>query len=197
MKHGFELSSGALLVLACVYFFGGITSLVALLAAIIVHEAGHAAAIIICGGRVRGVRADSSGLCMSQSGAYGTATEIITLLAGPAGGLALALLCAHIGQKWSNVLFLRTAGMSLLLTAYNLLPALPLDGGRALMCVLNAIFGAEKAGSIMFCISLAVGLLLAILGMCSADTGLGAALITAGVWVLIAQTGIVKSMRLM
>lgn len=197
MKHGFELSSGALLVLACVYFFGGITSLAALLAAIFVHEAGHAAAIVMCGGRVRGVYADSSGLCMSKSGAYGTASELITLLAGPVAGLALALLCAHIGQRWSNVFFLRTAGMSLLLTVYNILPALPLDGGRTLMCVLNALFGAEKVESIMFFISLAVGLALAVLGMRSADTGLGAALIAAGVWVLIAQTGIVKSMRLM
>lgn len=197
MKRGFELSSGALLVLACVYFFGGITSLVALLVAIIAHEAGHAAAIIMCGGRVRGVYVDSSGLCMSKSGAYGTASEIITLLAGPVAGLAIALLCAHIGQKWSNVLFLRTAGMSLLLTVYNLLPALPLDGGRMLMCVLNAVLGAEKAGSIMLCISLAAGLALAVLGMRSANTGLGAALIAAGVWILIAQTGIVKSMRLM
>ena len=46
----FSLSPGAILVLALIYFFGGFKNLAAIITAVSVHEAGHAAAISIFGG---------------------------------------------------------------------------------------------------------------------------------------------------
>jgi len=50
MNRGIALSPGAVLVLSLIYFFGGISSLGAVLLSAAVHELGHAAAIKLCGG---------------------------------------------------------------------------------------------------------------------------------------------------
>ncbi len=197
MIRRFSLSPGAILVLSSVYFFGGVKGLAAVLLAAAVHEAGHAAAIFILGGRVRQLRFDSSGLCMYGAGAYSAAGEVLVLLAGPAAGLALAYICAFPGRAASNGLLLNTAGVSLALTAYNMLPALPLDGGRALLCVLSSLFGRKAAESVMYFTSVAAGIALACAGLALGSSQLGMAFLVSAVWLLIAQTGIVKSMSML
>lgn len=197
MIRRFSLSPGAILVLSSVYFFGGMKSLAAVLLAAAVHEAGHAAAICALGGRVRRLRFDSSGLCMYCAGAYSALGEVLVLLAGPAAGLALAYICALLGSAASNGLLLNTAGMSLALTAYNMLPALPLDGGRALLCALSRLTGRKKAESILYFTGVTAALALACAGIALRETQLGMALFISAVWLLIAQTGIVKSVSML
>ncbi len=197
MKCRFSLSPGAIFTLSFVYFFGGLSGLAAVILSVAVHEAGHAAAICALGGKVNGLRFDSSGLCMSGTGAYSTVGEVITLLAGPFAGLVLAYICAKLGNATANNFLLRTAGISLALAIYNLLPALPLDGGRALYRVLCGLIGRDKCENAMYFISLSVAVGLAFLGICARATQLGLVLLAASVWLLIAQTGIVKSMRML
>lgn len=197
MSRRFSLSPGAILVLSLVYFFGGIKSLAAVIFAAAVHEAGHAAAIYALGGRIRSLRFDSSGLCMSGTGISSAAGEVIVLLAGPLAGLALAYVCAVYGSAAADEFLLRTAGMSLALTAYNLLPALPLDGGRALYCLLCRALSAEKAERAVYLTGIASALIAAFLGLILRSSELGLALLISAAWLLIAQTGIVKSMSLL
>ena len=125
-----DISAGAILLLSVIYFFGGMTSLTALLLAVLVHELGHIAAIELCGGRVHGLKVSVSGLCINCSGAGGTLESVICLCAGPAGGFALAYAASYLGNLSQNLLLIKTAGFSLVLSVYNLLPALPLDGGH-------------------------------------------------------------------
>lgn len=197
MNRGIALSPGAVLVLSLIYFFGGISSLGAVLLSTSVHELGHAAAIKLCGGKVKRLRFDLSGLCMIGAGTYSAAGEIFILLAGPIAGLALAFACSRLGSDCTNDFLLRTAGISLALTIYNMLPALPLDGGRALNILLNCFMCAEKAESAMHGISLMTAFLLAAAGVYASGTQLGIALLAAAFWILIEQIAIVKSMRLM
>lgn len=197
MNRGFALSPGAMLVLSLIYFFGGVSSLGAVLLSASVHELGHAAAIKLCGGKVKKLRFDLSGLCMIGAGTYSAAWEIFILLAGPIAGLALAFACSRLGSDCTNDFLLRTAGISLALTIYNMLPALPLDGGRALNILLNCFMCAEKAESAMHGISLMTAFLLAAAGVYASGTQLGIALLAAAFWILIEQIAIVKSMRLM
>lgn len=192
-----KLSPGALFVFSCVYFFDGLSGLAAVLISVLVHEAGHALAINACGGRVKSVRADSAGLCMQSFGVYGTAQELFVLLAGPMAGLALALVCSHIGRLCVNVLLLKTAGISLLLTAYNLLPALPLDGGRALYAAVGSLFGSKCADIVLYMSGMLCGVLLSAVGIIKVDRIYGLVLLAVGVRLLCVQTGLVKSMRLM
>lgn len=196
MKSRFSISPGAVLVISALYFFGGFISLAALLIAAAVHELGHMAAIRLLGGSINELRFEASGLCISLRGINSAASEAAALLAGPAAGLVFALICSELGAKTANRLLLECAGYSVLLTAYNLLPALPLDGGRAVRIILAVVMGGEKAERILAYSGLAIGVCLSFAGLVLLERELGAALLIAGLWILIAQTGIVKNMRL-
>lgn len=190
------MSSGAILLLSALYFFGGIVSLSALLLAAAAHELGHIAAIKLLGGGIKTMRFEASGMCISMCGVNGAAAEITALLAGPAAGLIFAIICSYCGAKTANRLLLECAGYGAILTAYNLLPALPLDGGRAVFALLSKAMGFERAKNIIELSGFITGLGLAAAGLAMLGKELGAALLIAGIWLLIAQTGIVKNMRL-
>ena len=75
-----------------------------------------------------------------------------------------------------------TAGVSLALGLFNLLPILPLDGGRAVAC-LGGMFlspvGAERMERIVAAVTL--GLVLGLGGVCLAR-GYGPGLLAMGLW---------------
>ena len=73
--------------------------------------------------------------------------ELLCSLAGPIGGLLPIVIL-----RWVPLMALCTAIHS----AYNLLPVYPLDGGRALRCVLNCIVGANTANLISQTVSYCV-----------------------------------------
>lgn len=62
--------------------------------------------------------------------------EIICLLAGPAGSLFLVLFF-----RWLPL----TAFLGLMQGLFNLLPVLPLDGGRIILSVFTGFLGQERA----------------------------------------------------
>ena len=196
MKNRFRVSAGAILLLSALYFLGGFLSLIALLLAAAAHELGHMIAIKLLGGGIKSLRFEASGMCMSLCGINSTFSEAAALLAGPAAGLIFALICSYFGSKTANRLLLECAGYGILLTAYNLLPALPLDGGRAAFVLLSGVFGREKSGKIVEYSGLITGMCLSAAGLTLLGKELGAAILIAGIWILIAQTGIVKNMCL-
>lgn len=129
-----DVSAGALLIFALAYFFDGSGMLASLLPAAAVHEAGHVAALLLFGARIRRLRLDIFGLRLDYSGRLGRAASLCAALAGPAAGLMYAfpaMRAAGQGLKMSGAI-------SLLLSGFNLLPALPLDGGRALALLCGA-----------------------------------------------------------
>ena len=120
-----HISAGGALGLAGLVFLMTEPFLVALLAAAAAHEAGHVLALRLCGGRVVQIRVELGGLCLMHTALCRHGEEAFAALAGPAAGL---LWSAAMTNLWPL-----SAGLSLLLSIYNLLPALPLDGGRALL----------------------------------------------------------------
>ena len=189
-----EISTGALLLFSIVFFFGGFSALAALFLSIAVHELGHISAIRLFGGRVQRLSVDVSGLCITFTGITEPTKEIITLLSGPLAGLAMAFAASYFGRSTQNTVLLKTAGLSLVLSLYNLLPALPLDGGRVLFSVIRNRKTAEKV--LDFC-GMSVGIILIVVGLYFLGSERGAAFLISGLWVLIAQTGIVKSFAMM
>lgn len=119
---------GAVLALSLAWFFdeGGLVA--AALTAAAVHEAGHVLALRRGGARITGVTLSFSGAVLGFAGALTRREEALAAAAGPALGALWALLAlAPCGT------FLRRSGAaSAVLTAFNLLPVLPLDGGRLL-----------------------------------------------------------------
>ncbi len=63
--------------------------------------------------------------------------EILMALAGPLFNLLLALLCEILYKKWQTEWLSYTKDASLILGIFNLLPCLPLDGGRILRAILT------------------------------------------------------------
>ena len=192
-----DISAGAIVLLSIIYFFGGLASLLALLAAVAVHELGHIAAIRLFGGTVHNIRFGVSGLCIQSTGLASPAGQFVSLIAGPALGFALAYAASYFGNSSQNVLLIKMAGFSLVLSVYNMLPALPLDGGRALQVLLESALGQRPSAAILDFSGLAAGAVLLFGGAVYIRTQYGLALLIAGIWVLIAQTGIVKNLCVM
>lgn len=106
--------------------------------ACVVHELGHLLVGAALGGRPRWLSLSAVGLELNMEYPSGLSygRELAVALAGPAVNLVTGGICAQFG----NYLL---AGVSFGLGLFNLMPVLPLDGGRALWCVLSALFGAQ------------------------------------------------------
>ena len=105
---------------------------VAWIAAASFHEICHWLVVKLYGGNVRLFFAGIGGASMQCNGLSNRA-YLLAVLAGPVGGFVLVML-----GRW----FPRLAICSWLLSVYNLLPVLPLDGGQAMRLLLksNTVF---------------------------------------------------------
>lgn len=110
----------------------------ALATAAVFHEICHAAALKVCGIRIFGIRISMGGAEISTE-PMTTGEEIICALAGPAGSLALLLLL-----RITPLIAL----FGLIQGLYNLLPVMPLDGGRVVRGILVWLC-PERAESLM------------------------------------------------
>ena len=109
--------------------------LFAWLVAAIFHEICHWLAVKLCGGVIHKITVGVGGARM-ECGPMTNMKKLISVLSGPLGGLVLLLFA-----RWIP----RIALCSWFLSMYNLLPLLPLDGGRALEVLLGEkVFTLQK-----------------------------------------------------
>lgn len=121
--------------LSALYFFLSFDEFAALFLAAAVHEAGHIAAILLTGGHVKSFTANISGAVIAQTSAPSRAADVLRSLAGPLAGIAYALAASYASGMYGSDMLALSAGMSAVLSAFNALPVLPLDGGKALDCL--------------------------------------------------------------
>ena len=139
-----EISATALLLPAVVWFLNAGYFLILTFVAVLAHELGHYLALRLCGGEVTRLRLSLVGATMHYIGlSYGG--EVIAALSGPAASGALAVGSALLGRVFEVEAAAHLAGLSLILGVFNLLPAFPLDGGRALHAVLAHLFDLPAA----------------------------------------------------
>lgn len=194
-QNRIHISPGAVLVAALLFFFLDPGTLWALLLPAAAHELGHVLALRLMGMRIRGFRAEMKGLCIDYFGFCGTGGHIFVAAAGPLAGLAYAFAASCAARLFDSDMAALSAGISLLLSAFNMLPVLPLDGGRIFSRAACALLGAgrgerlsQKVGFALSAAALTAGLLLL-------WQGYGAGLSLAALWLLLAQPegeGIVK-----
>lgn len=156
---------------------------------ILLHELGHAAAARYYGVGTSAIELNGlGGLCyFERSLPASRLSNIVVLLAGPAANLflwqafsyaAVAAIDTSVdgpfGMNRTAALFMQLAQINQLLLVFNLLPAHPLDGGRALAQLLSAVIDYGLAMRVIACL----GLVLAVfLGFAAIKGGLFVALI--------------------
>ncbi len=122
-----SVKSNTYLYLAILLFLVPLPWLIAWLVAVIFHELSHCLAVRLCGGSVYQLTVSIGGADM-QCSPMTDAKRVIAILSGPIGGLSLLAFYR---------LYPQLAICTWLLSAYNLLPLLPLDGGRVLQILMG------------------------------------------------------------
>ena len=210
-RERFRISAPAVLALALIYYLSPVDKLLAVLFPVLVHELGHILALRLLGLRICRFRVEMKGLCIGYRGYAGALGHTLAAAAGPAFGLFYALGASLLASRHQSSWLELTAGVSLLLSLFNLLPALPLDGGRILYHfsyshpqgeshllpalpldggrilyhILSALLEENQAERVSDIVSLAVGTILLGLGAYLMFCGLGLALELAAVWLLL------------
>lgn len=181
-RASISVSAGAVLLLGVLYFVLKPAELGALLLAAAVHELGHLAALALLGVEIQKISLEACGLNIQCGALYGTYARCLAALAGPAAGVGL--FCILRGAGWTLA-----AEISLWLSVINLLPVLPLDGGRALEATLERAFGAYPAYRVLEVLGFLLPLALMTLGLAALRAGYGATLLAFGAWILLLQPG--------
>ena len=188
-KKRFGISAPAIAAAALLYYLAPIDKLLAVLLPVIFHELGHILALRLLGLKICRFRIELKGLCMEYRGYAVGLGHALAAAAGPAMGLLYALAASLLAARYNSAWLELTAGVSLLLSACNLLPALPLDGGSILDHLAAALFGERAAARVTDLTALVVGTTLLILGAYLMFRGFGLALELAAVWLLL-STGL-------
>ncbi len=129
-----RVSPGAPALLAVFVWLSSPEVLGAVLLAALCHELGHYAVLRSRGGWVRHMEISALGANMQVAGRLSYGSELLTAAGGPAVNLLLAAALAALGRWWEPLYLL--AGAQGVLGCFNLLPILPLDGGRMLWLAL-------------------------------------------------------------
>lgn len=180
-----QADPAALLFYSLLIFFTDTRFMSALLPAVLLHEAGHLLALRLLGRRVRGVALELTGLRIECAGLSDERGEILAAAAGPAAGLVWAWAAAKLGAVLESRTLLLSADLSLLLSAFNLLPAPPLDGGRIAAALFSLCPGGERGERLGRAAALVTALILTLAGLWLLITGRVTALLPAGAALLV------------
>ena len=183
------ISLALTLAAAFIYYVVSIETTIAIALPVAVHELAHIIALRFFGLKVKSVRAELTGLCIDYCGFAEPVAHIAAAFAGPAGGFiyayAASLIARETGCAWMEL----SAGISLLLSVFNLLPVLPLDGGRALQAAAAALAGEHAAERLLDVLGLVLPAVLMGLGVALFARGMGLALGVFGAWLALLQPG--------
>ena len=190
-----RVGSGAFLIILLLFLTGDAWDIAAVLLPVVVHESGHLLALWFLGFPLRGIRFELRGLCLEYGGSGGAFAHVLAAAAGPLAGIGYAFAASRIGNRLGSDWLVLTGGVSLLLSFFNLLPAVPLDGGTILLRLSCALLGDRRGTALAEAVGLFVGAALLGGGFYLLMHGKGAGLTLAAIWLLIAQEdgqGLVK-----
>lgn len=168
-----ELNASFLILLAFVFVaFGGLAGVMIVgiaFASVLLHELGHAVVARRLGVRISGIELGFLGGAAKMEDLPRTARhEIAIAAAGPI--VSLLLGGASLGLAFLvNAPLLATIGwINLVLAAFNLIPALPMDGGRILRAALATRMSFVRATDASITVARVVAVGFGILGLMGA-----------------------------
>lgn len=165
-----DIKPSFLLLLALVFIsFGGAIGvlLVSLaFASIVLHELGHAVVARKLGVRVSGIDLGFFGGAAKMVQLPRTANhELAIAAAGPIVSLALGGAGLGLGALFHVSLFAWIGWTNLLLAGFNLIPALPMDGGRILRALLTRRLDFVRATDVAVTVSRVFAVAFALFGL--------------------------------
>lgn len=159
---------------------------VAVFLSVLLHEAAHVAVARVLSIPVAGVRVFFVGGCSDiDLDGVPARSETAVAAAGPVTSAVLALVIGGVGVVAPDVAgWHRVAGMVVLvnlgLSALNLLPVLPLDGGRVLRGMLRAAgWSTRRTERVVVWSAGAIGVALTVTGFVAAIAGRSSSLVVA------------------
>jgi Zn-dependent protease/CBS domain-containing protein len=164
--------------------FGAVLTLL-IFASVTLHELGHSLVAQAFGIPVKHITLyPIGGVAQLGKRPKSPGQEFLIALAGPAVNVVLALVLGFVGvslfgaealwnataharveQPTEVTLFAMLVSSNAVLALFNLLPALPMDGGRVLRAVLSWFFGAERATKVSATIARVLAAGLFVLGL--------------------------------
>lgn len=161
-----EVSVSFALLLFFAFFFTPLFLLFSVLAAAVLHESGHLLLLSHFGVPLKKLRLSAFGAEIDAPNverlSYGK--ELAVTLGGVGANVLGALFSAAIAVQCDLPYFFVLSGANAVLAAYNLLPVLPLDGGRALYLVTAYFFGPMVGDAVTAAVGLFVSLAIMLLG---------------------------------
>lgn len=177
---GIDISPAFALTAALIYLLDGQGMFALAVVSAAVHELGHYAVLTAFGAKPYLLRLELTGAAMyfdESRLSYGQ--ELVAALAGPAAGLLLAIGAAIMKAH-------TLAGVSLVLSVFNLMPIGGLDGGRVLSALLSMLLDHDRAQRICFWVTVICAAAMLGCGLyLMLHTHSGGALIIAGAALLI------------
>ena len=107
-------------------------------AAVLLHELGHIAAMTLLGVKIQRIRLTPFGIDLERGEAGSIWSELMIHLSGPLTNLCLAALLAGMGK-------FHFSAVNCALGLFELCPLPTLDGGQAIFCLTQQLFSLEKA----------------------------------------------------
>jgi Zn-dependent protease len=165
-----EINLSFLMLLALVFVaFGGVAGVVIVclaFASVLLHELGHALVARKLGVRVSGIELGFFGGAAKMVDMPRTSNhEILIAAAGPAVSLVLAGLGLGLGAITHVPLVAWLGWTNLIIALFNLIPALPMDGGRILRAVLSRRMSFFRATEISVKVARVAAIAFALFGI--------------------------------
>ena len=182
-----EVGSSFVLLLSLIFFFSDWKLPLSIIICVLIHETGHLTAMEILGIHPLRIKADISGFTIESKGQEDFFKNIIIALAGPLFGIMQCILFSLLNTL-SGIEFLSfCAKVSLLINLYNLLPIIPLDGGRVMKELFIKILGTKPGNKLSFYTSLLLASALECTGIYLMLKKDGPALALGALWPLLWQ----------
>ena len=165
-----ELNLSFLILLALVFVaYGGFVGVFVVglaFASVLLHELGHAVVARRLGVRTSGIELGFLGGAAKMENLPTTAnTELAIAAAGPAVSVVLGGIGLGLGALFGAQLLTLVGWINLVIAGFNLIPALPMDGGRILRALLSKKMSFVRATDVSVTVSRVVAVGFGVLGL--------------------------------